>query len=124
MLASAKLVGFISTTDYGRARGFYEGKLGCEILSADPFAMVASLGGHQIRIVKMPDFKPVRNTVLGWDVTEIEAVVSWLKQQGVELEKYPFIENQESGIWAAPGGAKVAWFKDPDGNVLSVSQHV
>jgi catechol 2,3-dioxygenase-like lactoylglutathione lyase family enzyme len=123
MLDSAKLVGFVGTTDYDQARAFYEGRLGCEVLSADQFAMAVRLGGHQIRIVKIPNFSPVRNTVLGWEVSDIEGVVQWLQGRGVDLEKYPFIQDRELGIWTTPNGDKVAWFKDPDGNVLSVSQH-
>ena len=76
-----------------------------------------------IRIAKVEDFAPVPYTVLGWEVENIELVVSDLKTRGVTFEKYPFIQDQELGIWQSPGGAKVAWFKDPDGNVLSVSQH-
>jgi hypothetical protein len=81
------------------------------------------VGGHKIRISKMPNFTPLQGTILGWEVDNIEAVVAWLKEQGVLVEKYPFIQDQELGIWTAPGGDKVAWFKDPDGNVLGVNQH-
>jgi catechol 2,3-dioxygenase-like lactoylglutathione lyase family enzyme len=123
MLDTGKIVGFVGTSDYERARGFYEGKLGCEIISSGPFAMVASVGGHHIRIVKIADFIPAKYTVLGWEVADIVPVVDWLKTRGVELERYPWIQDQESGIWVTPDGDKVAWFKDPDGNVLSVSQH-
>ena len=123
MLAAAKMVGFLLTKDYEKARAFFEGQLGFEFVSLDQFALVMSIGGHNIRIVKVPNFTPLQSTVLGWDVLDIQAVVAWLKQQGVACEKYPFIQDRELGIWSAPGGAKVAWFKDPDGNVLSVSQH-
>ena len=123
MLALGKMVGFLITTDYDKARAFFEGTLGCEFVSQDQFALVVTLGGHQIRISKTPEFTPLRNTVLGWEVSDIERVVDALAQRGVVFEKYPFVQDQARGIWAAPGGAKVAWFKDPDGNVLSVSQH-
>jgi hypothetical protein len=76
-----------------------------------------------IRIAKAQDFTPAQYTVLGWEVRDIEAVVGWLQDRGVAFEKYPFVQDQERGIWTAPGGNKVAWFKDPDGNVLSLSQH-
>ena len=76
-----------------------------------------------IRINRMPTFTAAHYTVLGWEVPDIEAMVGWLKQQGVALEQYPFIQDRERGIWTTPDGSKVAWFKDPDGNVLSVSQH-
>jgi hypothetical protein len=81
------------------------------------------VGGHFVRISKVPNFTPLRSTVLGWEVENIEAVVAWLKQRGVAMEKYPFIQDPERGIWTTPNGDKVAWFKDADGNVLSVSQH-
>ncbi len=123
MLESGKIVGFVLTKDYDKARAFYEGKLGCEFVSLDQFALVMKIGGHMIRIVKAPNFTPLQSTVLGWEVDDIEAVAAWLKEQGVTLEKYPFIQDRELGIWTAPSGDKVAWFKDPDGNVLSVSQH-
>jgi len=123
MLALGKMVGFVLTKDYDKARAFYERALGCEFVSLDQFALVVKLGGHQIRISKVPDFTPLRGTVLGWEVSDIEAVVDSLAQRGVAFEKYPFVEDKERGIWTAPGGNKVAWFKDPDGNVLSISQH-
>jgi catechol 2,3-dioxygenase-like lactoylglutathione lyase family enzyme len=123
MLASGRLVGFLFTNDYDQARAFYVGKLGCEFVSQDQFALVVTLGGHMIRIAKIPNFTPAQGTVLGWAVDEIEAVVEWLQEQGVKLEKYPFVQDQERGIWTTPDGGKVAWFKDPDGNVLSVSQN-
>ena len=123
MLASGKMVGFLLTKDYDQAKAFYENKLGFEFISLDQFALVMKIGGHMVRISKVPDFTPARNTVLGWEVEDIEAVVAWLKERGVALEKYPFIQDQELGIWIAPTGNKVAWFKDPDGNVLSVSRH-
>ena len=123
MLAAAKLVGFLFTNDYDQARAFYVGKLGCEFVSQDQFALVVTLGGHMIRIAKIPNFTPAQGTVLGWAVGEIEAVVGWLQERGVKLEKYPFVQDQERGIWTTPDGGKVAWFKDPDGNVLSVSEH-
>ena len=124
MLAAGKMVGFLFTNDYVLARDFYERKLGCEFLSEDQFALALKLGGHMIRIVKMPNFVAMRGTVLGWEVADIEAVTGWLKGRGVTLEQYPFIQDQERGIWTTPDGNKVAWFKDPDGNVLSVSQHL
>ena len=123
MLATAKMVGFFLIKDYEKSKAFFETKLGFKFISLDQFALVMSTGGHNIRIVKVPNFTPLQSTVLGWDVADIQAVVIWLKQQGVTCEKYPFVQDQDLGIWSAPGGAKVAWFKDPDGNVLSVSQH-
>jgi catechol 2,3-dioxygenase-like lactoylglutathione lyase family enzyme len=123
MLANSKMMGFIFTRDYNNARAFYEGKLGLQFISQDQYALALRAGEHMIRIVKIPDFVPARATVLGWEVKDIGAAVAWLKEQGVALEDYPFIQDRTLGIWSAPGGDRIAWFKDPDGNVLSVSQH-
>jgi catechol 2,3-dioxygenase-like lactoylglutathione lyase family enzyme len=123
MLNAGKLVGFVTTTDYDHARAFYEGKLGLEFVSLDPFALVVRTGQHNIRISKAANFKPLPGTVLGWEVEDVEAVVRWLRDRGVVTEKYAFVPDQELGIWTAPSGDTVAWFKDPDGNVLSVSHH-
>lgn len=123
MLASSKMIGFVPTKDSKAAREFYEGKLGFQFVSDDPFALVVRAGDSMIRIAAK-DFTPAPYTVLGWEVQSIEGIVGWLKQRGVAFEKYPFVQDQELGIWTTPSGDKVAWFKDPDGNVLSVSQHV
>ena len=116
-------MGFLVTTDYDKAREFYEKKLGFEFVSLDQFALVVRVGGHQIRITKSTKFTPLQSTVLGWEVGDIVATVKWLASRGVNTEKYPFVPDKELGIWNAPGGARIAWFKDPDGNVLSVGQH-
>jgi catechol 2,3-dioxygenase-like lactoylglutathione lyase family enzyme len=123
MLTAGKMVGFVLTKDYEQARTFYEGKLGFDFVSLDQFALVIRAGENMIRIVKMPDFEPLRSTVLGWEVGDVEAAVTWLVGRGVAMEKYPWVADKERGIWTTPDGNKVAWFKDPDGNVLSVSQH-
>jgi len=123
MLASGQMVGFVLTRDYQKARAFYEDKLGFEFVSQDQFALVMKAGGHDIRVSKVADFTPRQSTVLGWEVSDIEAVVVWLTERGVAFEKYPFIQDKKRGIWTTPGGSRVAWFKDADGNVLSVSQH-
>jgi len=123
MLASGKLIGFVPTTDSRRARDFYEGKLGFQFISDDQFALVMRAGESMIRIAKAGKFTPAQYTVMGWEVTDIEAMVKWLNTRGVDFEKYPFVQDRELGIWTTPNGDKVAWFKDPDGNVLSLSQH-
>ncbi len=124
MLRAGQLVGFVLTTDYDQARAFYEGKLGLEFVSLDQFALVVRTRENNIRIAKVPNFQPHPGTVLGWDVDDVEAVVRWLQGRGVVTEKYGFVPDQELGIWTSPSGDKVAWFKDPDGNVLSLSHHV
>jgi catechol 2,3-dioxygenase-like lactoylglutathione lyase family enzyme len=123
MLTTSKLIGFVPTTDSKRSRDFYEGKLGFQFVSDDSFALVMQAGENMLRIAKAGDFAPARYTVLGWEVSDIEAEVRLLKERGVVFESYPFIQDTELSIWTAPGGDKIAWFKDPDGNVLSLSQH-
>jgi len=134
MLSSGKMTGFLLTKDYDQARAFFEGKLGFDFVSLDQFALVMRAGENSIRIVKMTNFTPLQSSVLGWGVKDIEAAVgrrrkcavctpTLLSGRGVEFEKYPFVQDKERGIWTAPGGDRVAWFKDPDGNVLSVAQH-
>jgi catechol 2,3-dioxygenase-like lactoylglutathione lyase family enzyme len=123
MLGQAKMVGFVPTKDYEKSRAFYVEKLAFEFISLDQFALVVSTGTHKIRIAKVPNFTPLQGTILGWEVENIEQVVQWLADRGVPTEKYPFVQDREQGIWSTPNGDKVAWFKDPDGNILSVSQH-
>jgi len=123
MLAKSKLIGFVQTTDYEKARAFYEGKLAFAFVSLDQFALVMRAGAHMIRIVKVPKFTPVQGTILGWEVDDVPSAAAWLVEKGVAMEKYPFVQDKETGIWTTPNGDKVAWFKDPDGNILSISQH-
>ena len=123
MLDSARMVGFIPTEDYDRAREFYESKLGFQFVTLDQYALVMSTGKNMIRIAKLKGLTPAQYTVLGWEVENIEAIVTWLMERGVVFAEYPFIQDRELRIWTTPNGDRIAWFKDPDGNVLSVSQH-
>jgi catechol 2,3-dioxygenase-like lactoylglutathione lyase family enzyme len=123
MLGSNKIVAFVPTRDSAQARAFYEGILGLRFVTDDGFALVLDANGIMVRVAKVPEFKPAQFTILGWEVSDIERTVSDLVKRGVSFEKYGFPGQNEHGIWSAPGGAKVAWFKDPDGNVLSLSQH-
>ena len=123
MLDTAKMMGFIHTLDYQKARSFYEGQLGFPFVILDDFALVVRAGEHLIRIVKLPDFNALRSTVLGWRVEDIETVVDWLEKRGVVFEKYLC---RTASVASGPRLAGTGWlgFKDPDGNVLSVSQHI
>jgi catechol 2,3-dioxygenase-like lactoylglutathione lyase family enzyme len=123
MLGSINIVAFVPTKDPAKARAFYEGILGLRFVKDDGFAMVLDANGIMVRVAKA-QFTPAPFTILGWQVTEIEKMVKALQQKGVHFERFGFFEQDELGIWTAPTGDKVAWFKDPDGNVLSVSQHV
>jgi catechol 2,3-dioxygenase-like lactoylglutathione lyase family enzyme len=125
MLGSNKIVAFVPTTDSNRARAFYEGVLGLKFVADDGFAMVLDANGIMIRVAKVgKDFSPAQFTILGWQVSGIEKVVAGMQAKGVQFERYGFLKQDELGVWTAPEGSKVAWFRDPDGNVLSVSQHV
>jgi catechol 2,3-dioxygenase-like lactoylglutathione lyase family enzyme len=124
MLNQFKIVAFLTTTDYARARNFYVDKLGLEFLSEDHFAMVLRANGNLVRVVKAQKFTPTPGTVLGWEVAGIDKVVRELGRRGITFEKYPWVTDERGlGIWTTPNGDQVAWFKDPDGNVLSVSEH-
>jgi len=125
MLGSTKIVAFVPTRDAEKARTFYEGVLGLRFVSDDGFALVFDANGIMMRVAKVPPpFTPAPFTILGWQVTEIEKVAAGLQGKGVQFERYGFLEQDKLGIWTTPTGEKVAWFKDPDGNVLSVSQHI
>src|SRR6202140_380514 len=123
MLASSKIIGFVPTKDSVKARGFYEGILQFQFVSDDMFALVMRAGETMLRLGKVQDFTPAPYTVLGWEVSNIEEVVKGLQKRGVALEKFDVVQDKELRIWTTPDGNKVAWFTDPDGNVLSVSQH-
>jgi catechol 2,3-dioxygenase-like lactoylglutathione lyase family enzyme len=121
MLDSANVIGFIPTKDFNRARAFYGTTVGLRFVAEDDFALVFDSGGTTIRVVKAEGFKAQGFTIFGWQVDDIRKSVAWLKERGVVFERYPWMKQDASGIWTAPGGVRVAWFKDPDGNVLSIS---
>jgi catechol 2,3-dioxygenase-like lactoylglutathione lyase family enzyme len=122
MLASASIVAFVATTDPARAKAFYGGILGLKLVHEDNFAVVFDAHGTTLRVAIVPDIVIAPYTVLGWNVNDIAAAARGLADAGVQFERYSWMEQNELGIWNAPGGAKVAWFKDPEGNVLSLSQ--
>jgi catechol 2,3-dioxygenase-like lactoylglutathione lyase family enzyme len=124
MLGSSNIVAFISITDGAKAREFYEGKLGLRFIKDDGFAIVFDSNGVRLRAAKMKEVKPAHFTVLGWEVKPIEQAIASLRERGIQFETFGFFKQDELGIWTAPSGDKVAWFKDPDGNILSISEHV
>jgi catechol 2,3-dioxygenase-like lactoylglutathione lyase family enzyme len=124
MLSSTPIIAFIPTLDAARARAFYEHTLGLKFVSDDSFALVMESNGTMIRITRAPAFTPFPFTLLGWEVADIDATVADLAAKGVEFARYSFLQQAPNGVWTAPGNvAKVAWFPDPDGNLLSLSQH-
>jgi catechol 2,3-dioxygenase-like lactoylglutathione lyase family enzyme len=123
MLGSHKIMAFAPTLDANKARPFYEGVLGLHVMSQDNFALALDANGIMLRVTNVPPtFKPQPFTILGWQVPDIAKSVSDLKEKGVRFERYGMPTQDADGIWSAPGGAKIAWFKDPDGNLLSLTQ--
>lgn len=119
-----RVVTFLLTKNPEKSIGFYRDTLGFNFLRDDGFALVFDLHGTMLRIGKVPDYTPAPFTVLGWEVKDIGATVAELVQKGVVFERYPNMGQDANGIATFPTGDKVAWFKDPDGNVLSLSQHL
>lgn len=120
-----KMVGFVITNDAGKAKAFYGDVLGFRLISDDEYALAFDANGTMLRVNKGREFKPAQGTVLGWEVDDIHAAIRELAPRGVHFEQFhlPFMPQDELGVWTPPNGDRVAWFKDPDGNVLSISQH-
>ena len=118
-----RFVGFALTSKTEEAEHFYGRVLGFQFLKDDGFALVFDAHGTMLRISKMKEFTPASHTILGWEVDDIEREVENLGKKGVNFERYPGMPQDERAICTFPTGDRVAWFKDPDGNVLSISQH-
>lgn len=117
-----QLVGFLKVTDVERSKTFYMDHLGLTYLKEDAFALVLRSGANMVRLVKESMFKSQHSTVLGWETANLQKRVEQLTAKGVPFLRYPWFEHDQLGIWTAPSGDQVAWFTDPDGNVLSLSQ--
>ena len=123
MLGSCDLVAFVPTTNPAVAKAFYEATLGLRLISEDPFALVFDSNGTQLRVTTVESAPQLPFTVLGWTVPDITAAVHELVANGVVFERFEGVEQDDDGVWTVPGGgARVAWFKDPDANILSVTQ--
>ena len=125
MLGSADVVAFVPTRDSAEARRFYGDVLGLELVSEDAFALVFSANGVPLRVVdvsRVDGFAPAPFTILGWNVPSVEDAARELAAKGVCFERFPGMQQNPIGVWESPSGARVAWFKDPDGNILSISQ--
>ena len=121
-LRAAQVVAFVPTKNFKTAQKFYESTLGLALITKDEFALLFEAGGTRIRVVKVEKFKPAPFTILGWRVTDVKQTVATLAKRGIKFERFPGMNQDEFGIWTAPSGARVAWFKDPDDNVLSIFQ--
>jgi catechol 2,3-dioxygenase-like lactoylglutathione lyase family enzyme len=122
MLRSQRLVAFVPVSNADQARAFYRDKLGLRMLSEDNFALVFEIEGVHLRVTLVGKFKPQPFTVLGWAVSDATDTARKLAGAGIHGERFPGLEQDDLGIWTAPGGAKILWFKDPDGNILALSQ--
>jgi predicted enzyme related to lactoylglutathione lyase len=122
MLSDKKLKAFVPTTNPKMARAFYEGALGLTFLSEDSYALEFDANGTLLRVTIVPELTPQSFTILGWNVSDIHKVIQLLNKKGVEFNKYEFLEQDDAGVWTSPGGSKVAWFMDPDGNTLSLTE--
>jgi catechol 2,3-dioxygenase-like lactoylglutathione lyase family enzyme len=120
--ASAKIIAFVATLDSTKSRTFYENVLGLRCIGEDEFAAVYDCNGIELRVQKVQAFSPQPHTAVGWSVASIDRVVTEMWDKGVVFERYGFLEQDRLGVWTAPSGAKVAWFKDPDGNLLSLTE--
>jgi catechol 2,3-dioxygenase-like lactoylglutathione lyase family enzyme len=126
MLGTMDVIAFVPTKSRDKARPFYEKTLGLSFVSDDQFALVFDAHGVMVRVVdvsSVPGFAPAPFTILGWNVGDVGKIVRGLGKKGIKFERYPGMQQDQLGVWTSPSGAKVAWFKDPDGNVLSVTEH-
>src|SRR5258708_39929830 len=123
MLTDAPIVAFVATTRPAEARAFYADVLGLRLVHEDRFALEFVAGGSSLRVARVELLQPAGYTVLGWTVPDIQAAITDLASRGVQFERFPdFMQQDPQGVWLSPSGAQIAWFKDPDGNTLSVTQ--
>ena len=122
MLGSADLVAFVATRDLEAAAAFYGPILRLPLVEADGFARVYDANGTQLRVTLVESLAQAPYTVLGWRVQDIAETTAELRVAGVEFKRYDGMDHDENGVWVAPGGTRVAWFADPDGNTLSLQQ--
>ena len=125
MAVLTRMIGFVSTADAEKARAFYGDVLGFRLTHEDQYGLVFDANGTMLRVSKGRTSPPAPGTVLGWEVDDIHAAIHALVARGVKFEQWnlPFMKQDEHGVWTPPTGDQVAWFKDPDGNVLSISRH-
>ncbi|MFL5825592.1 MAG: VOC family protein [Thermoleophilaceae bacterium] len=122
MLGSAALVAFVPSADLDRSERFYGGVLGLELVESSGFANVYDANGTMLRVTRVDQPVSAPYTVLGWTVPDIAAAARDLASKGIWLKRFQGMEQDDAGIWTAPGGSRIAWFEDPDGNVLSLQQ--
>jgi catechol 2,3-dioxygenase-like lactoylglutathione lyase family enzyme len=121
-LKSAPIIAFVATTQPDAAKRFYADTLGLRFVGEDGFALSFDAAGTLLRVAIVRQLQPAGYTVLGWKVPDIKRAISDLVTRGVGFERYGFLDQDKDGVWASPAGARVAWFKDPDGNTLSLTE--
>ncbi|MEZ4339294.1 MAG: VOC family protein [Sandaracinaceae bacterium] len=120
MLAGHDVISLLPTRDAERSRAFYEGTLGLRFIEDDGFALAFEVGQRFLRITRVETLTPQPFSVIGWMVPDVAATAAQLVEAGVTLRRYPFLEQDDLGVWATPDGrARIIWFEDPDGNLLS-----
>jgi catechol 2,3-dioxygenase-like lactoylglutathione lyase family enzyme len=122
MLGNKTIKAFVPTTNAKKAKAFYGGILGLTLLSEDEYALEYNSNGTLLRVTLVPELKPQSFTILGWNVPDIYAIIKLLNIKGIQCNKYDNLEQDNLGVWNSPGGSKVAWFRDPDDNVLSITE--
>ena len=122
MLGSAKLIALVSTARADAAKAFYKDTLGLKLTSEDQFAIIFAIGNGTLRLNKLPMVIPSAVAVLGFEVKDIYATVEALTAKGVQMQRFGMFPQDDKGVFTAPDGGKVAWFRDPDLNLLSVAQ--
>ena len=122
MLESSDVIAFTAATDLDRARAFYQRTLGLTVTEQNDFACVLDAHGTMLRVTAVPGHSPAAHTIVGWRVGDITAEVRALSARGVAFTRYEGMGQDEDGVWTAPSGDRVAWFTDPDGNTLSLTQ--
>jgi catechol 2,3-dioxygenase-like lactoylglutathione lyase family enzyme len=122
MLSSASIMAFVATENPDKAKAFYQDILSLNLKADEPFALVFDCNGIMLRISKVQKLTPAPFTVVGWKVKDIAAEIRELKSRGVVFEFFKGFHQDDSSVWTSPSGAKVAWFKDPDGNLLSLTE--
>jgi catechol 2,3-dioxygenase-like lactoylglutathione lyase family enzyme len=122
MLTAHPIIAFVATTDPLRAKAFYAQTLGLRLVREDGFALAFDAGGTMLRVAIVQTLQPAPYTVLGWIVPDIGNAVQNLQARGVVFQRYEWMTQDDLGVWSSPSGARVAWFADPDGNTLSLTQ--
>jgi len=124
MKSDSRIMAFAATINPAAAKKFYEESLGLKLISDDMFALVFDSNGTMLRIQKLKEHTPVKFTVLGWEVTDINSEIDTLTKSGVVFNRYEGLPQDERNIWTTQDGTKVAWFNDPDGNILSLTRFI